>query len=137
VDQWSSGLKKLRQRFAGETGPFPKRLVEMAERLFDELLSSSSSCVLLHGDLHHLNVLKSQDGWKAIDPKGVAGEPAYEVCALLLNPISRHSNDGQIQRRRGKRPALWSALSSASFTQGEMLGQAHSSVKLPCACATV
>jgi streptomycin 6-kinase len=100
VEQWASGLKRLRQRFAGETGPFPKRLVEMAESHFDELLSSSSSPVLLHGDLHHLNILKSQDTWKAIDPKGVAGEPSYEVCALMLNPISRHSNDGRIQRRR-------------------------------------
>jgi len=100
VEQWASGLKRLRQRFAGETGPFPKRLVEMAERHFGELLSSSSSTVLLHGDLHHLNILKSQDAWKAIDPKGVAGEPSYEICALMLNPGSRHSNDGQIQRRR-------------------------------------
>jgi len=100
VELWASGLKRLRQRFAGETGPFPKRLVEMAERHFDELLSSSSSSVLLHGDLHHLNILKSQDTWKAIDPKGVAGEPSYEICALMLNPISRHSNDGRIQRRR-------------------------------------
>jgi streptomycin 6-kinase len=100
VEKWASGFKRLRQRFAGETGPFPKRLVEMAERNFDELLSSASSSVLLHGDLHHLNILKSLDAWKAIDPKGVAGEPAYEVCALLLNPISRHSNDGQVQRRR-------------------------------------
>jgi streptomycin 6-kinase len=41
VEQRASGLKKLRQRFAGETGPFPKRLVEMAERHFDELLSTS------------------------------------------------------------------------------------------------
>ena len=75
VEQWASGLMRLRQRFAGETGPFPKRLVEIAERLFDELLSSSSAPVLLHGDLHHLNILKSQDTWKAIDPKGVAENP--------------------------------------------------------------
>ena len=100
VEQWASGLKRLRQRFAGETGPFPKRLVEMAERRFDELLSSSSLPVLLHGDLHHLNILKSQNDWKAIDPKGVAGEPSYEICALMLNPTSRHSNDRRIQRRR-------------------------------------
>jgi streptomycin 6-kinase len=74
--------------------------VEKAERHFDELLSSSASNVLLHGDLHHLNILKSPDAWKAIDPKGVAGEPSYDICALLLNPISRHSNDGRIQQRR-------------------------------------
>jgi streptomycin 6-kinase len=100
VEQWASGLKRLRRRFAGRTGPFPERLVEMAERRFDELLFSSSSPVLLHGDLHHLNILKSKDAWEAIDPKGVAGEPSYEICALMLNPTSRHSNDRQIQRRR-------------------------------------
>jgi streptomycin 6-kinase len=100
VEQWALGLERLRQRFDGETGPFPKRLVEKAERHFDELLSSSASNVLLHGDLHHLNILKSPDAWKAIDPKGVAGEPSYDICALLLNPISRHSNDGRIQQRR-------------------------------------
>lgn len=100
VGQWASGLKKLRKRFAGGTGPFPKRLVEMAERLFDELLSSASAPVLLHGDLHHMNILKSQDIWKAIDPKGVAGEPCYDVCALLLNPNLRFSTDVQLQRRR-------------------------------------
>jgi len=100
VGQWPSGLKRLRERFDGGTGPFPKRLVEMAECLFDELLSSASTPVLLHGDLHHMNILKSQDTWKAIDPKGVAGEPCYDVCALLLNPNVRFSTDVQIQRRR-------------------------------------
>jgi streptomycin 6-kinase len=72
----------------------------MAERRFDELLSSSSSSVLLHGDLHHLNILKAQNDWKAIDPKGVAGEPSYDICALMLNPTSRHSNDRELQQRR-------------------------------------
>ncbi len=100
VEKWAAGLKKLRQRFAGGTGPFPKRMVEMAERNFDELLSSAATTVLLHGDLHHMNILRSPDDWTAIDPKGVAGEPAYEVCAFMLNPNSRLSTDAQIQRRR-------------------------------------
>jgi len=100
VEQWAAGLTKLRLRFAGGTGPFPKRLVELAERLFQELLSSASTTVLLHGDLHHMNILMSRDAWTAIDPKGVAGEPSYEVCALMLNPNPRLSTDIQIQRRR-------------------------------------
>jgi streptomycin 6-kinase len=65
----------------------------------EALLPSASTPVLLHGDLHHLNILKSENDWKAIDPK-VAGEPSYEICALMLNPTSRHSNDRQVQRRR-------------------------------------
>jgi streptomycin 6-kinase len=42
--------------------------------------------VVLHGDLHHFNVLRSGEGWLAIDPKGVVGERAYEPGALLRNP---------------------------------------------------
>lgn len=33
--------------------------------------------------------MRSARGWLAIDPKGVIGEPAYEVGALLRNPIPR------------------------------------------------
>ncbi|HUV32216.1 MAG TPA: aminoglycoside phosphotransferase family protein [Devosiaceae bacterium] len=40
----------------------------------------------LHGDLHHHNVLKSARGWLAIDPKGLIGDPAYEVAPVFLNP---------------------------------------------------
>ena len=45
---------------------------------------------LLHGDLHHDNVLfDAQRGWFAVDPKGVIGELEYEVGAALRNPIER------------------------------------------------
>ena len=43
--------------------------------------------MLLHGDLHHFNVLEdAKRGWVAIDPKGVVGELEYEVGAILRNP---------------------------------------------------
>ncbi|MAT97129.1 MAG: aminoglycoside/hydroxyurea antibiotic resistance kinase [Anaerolineaceae bacterium] len=86
VADWAAGLAELRQEFGGGTGPFNKKLVETAESIFTDLLSSSGDPVLLHGDLHHYNILSAGDGWKMIDPKGVAGEPAYEVGALLRNP---------------------------------------------------
>jgi streptomycin 6-kinase len=42
----------------------------------------------LHGDLHHGNILASARAtWLAIDPQGVVAEPAYEVGALLRNPM--------------------------------------------------
>ena len=45
--------------------------------------------MLLHGDLHHDNILSAErQPWLAIDPKGIVGEPAYEVGALLRNPWS-------------------------------------------------
>lgn len=48
-----------------------------------------SSTVLLHGDLHHGNILAgTRKKWIAIDPKGVIGEPEYDVGAFLRNPMS-------------------------------------------------
>jgi streptomycin 6-kinase len=88
VAKWAKGLERLRQHYQGGTGPFPTYLVEAAERLFDDLIASMAEPVLLHGDLHHENILAAgRQPWLAIDPKGLAGEPAYEVGALLRNPI--------------------------------------------------
>jgi streptomycin 6-kinase len=83
----------MRERFGGGTGPFPPKLVDEAETLFAELLDSSAAPVLLHGDLHHSNVLAAaREPWLAIDPKGLVGEPAYEVGALLRNPLPQLFN---------------------------------------------
>jgi streptomycin 6-kinase len=88
VAEWAQGLRRLRDRFDGKTGPFPRSLVERAEASFRELLASMSEPTLLHGDLHHWNILSAErEPWLAIDPKGVIGEPAYEVGAWLRNPF--------------------------------------------------
>lgn len=88
VGRWAAGFQRLRGRFGGGTGPLPERRVRQAEQIFADLLASSGEPALLHGDLHHDNILDAGDGsWRAIDPKGVVGEPAYEVGALLRNPL--------------------------------------------------
>ena len=51
------------------------------------LISSASEEVLLHGDLHHWNILSAdREPWLALDPQGVIGEQEYEVGAWLRNP---------------------------------------------------
>ena len=88
VSDWAKGFQRLRSEFEGATGPFPEDLVFKAERVFQDLLGSMSDPVLLHGDLHHWNILSAErEPWLAIDPKGVVGEPAYEVGAWLRNPF--------------------------------------------------
>ncbi len=42
---------------------------------------------LVHGDFHHHNVLRSERGWLAIDPKPMLGEPEYDVPPFLWNPL--------------------------------------------------
>jgi streptomycin 6-kinase len=86
LSEWFDGLKGLRVRFEGGTGPFPEKLVARVESLIPELFAASNPPVLLHGDFHHFNVLSSERGWLVIDPKGVIGPPEYEVGPLLINP---------------------------------------------------
>ena len=104
VADWAAGLAKLRPHFGGTTGPFPARLVEEAEALFAALLASQAPPVLLHGDLHHENILRAtRRPWLALDPKGIVGEPAYEVGALLRNPLPQllaWPQPGRVMARR-------------------------------------
>ena len=84
----------------------PAPLVERAEALFAELLVSQAEPVLLHGDLHHYNVLAAgRRPWLAIDPKGVVGELAYDTGALLRNPVEllRTARPGKTLERRRDR----------------------------------
>lgn len=67
---------------------FARSLVDKARQFAYELHQDSGDTVLLHGDLHHYNILSSgRQPWLAIDPKGVIGEREYEIGALLRNPI--------------------------------------------------
>ena len=88
VADWGKGFHRLRARFRGGTGPLPPRLVGRAEYLYAELSASAGPVVLLHGDLHHWNILAAERApWLALDPQGVVGEPTYETGALLRNPF--------------------------------------------------
>jgi streptomycin 6-kinase len=58
----------------------------IALKLFDR----PSAQIPLHGDLHHDNILSSDRGWLAIDPKGLLGDPAYEVANVFINPAGAH-----------------------------------------------
>ena len=65
----------------------PLPYLEKARTLKDKLLKEPCKVKLLHGDLHHYNILANEKGWLAIDPQGVVGEPAYEVALFIRNPI--------------------------------------------------
>lgn len=104
VAEWAQGLQEHRARFAGDVGPLPKALFEEAEAYFRDLLAAHEPPMLLHGDLHHFNILRAQrQPWLAIDPKGLVGDPAYEVGAFLYNPAplfgSRPDMDRVLERR--------------------------------------
>ncbi len=71
----------------GHDDPLPRHLVIRAAGLFDELCASAPDRHVLHGDLHHDNVLRARrERWLAIDPHGVVGDRGYDCGAMLYNP---------------------------------------------------
>lgn len=86
----SSGLpplERIGKAFEAPADPrLPRKVVDAARGVFAELIADPIAPVVLHGDLHHLNVLKAGEGWRAIDPHGWVGDPAFEAAALLANP---------------------------------------------------
>jgi streptomycin 6-kinase len=55
-------------------------------RVFEELLRTTSTVVLLATDLHAGNVLRAErEPWLVIDPKPFIGDPAYDATQHLFN----------------------------------------------------
>lgn len=65
----------------------PRRYLDQAAALASELAAEPSpEEALLHTDLHYGNVLAAdRSPWLAIDPKPMAGDPAFEVAPALWN----------------------------------------------------
>lgn len=99
VEEWNEGFGKLRRQFDGATGPLPPAMVEEAERLSAELIGSATEHALLHGDLHHGNILSARrEPWLAIDPKGRVGDPAYDTSTLFYNALPEVLDDAELGR---------------------------------------
>jgi len=124
-------------------------LLNEARELYQSLATSQKTTMLLHGDLHHYNVLfDSSRGWVAIDPKGVVGEVEYEVGAMLRNPteqVDLFASTSTIERRLERlasilhldydRALAWAfaqAVLSAiwDIEDGYQLGPDHHTLKL-------
>ncbi|HET6222565.1 MAG TPA: aminoglycoside phosphotransferase family protein, partial [Dongiaceae bacterium] len=63
------------------------RLLAQANSVAQALLADPHDVVVLHGDIHHGNVLDGGErGWLAIDPKGLLGERTFDFVNILRNP---------------------------------------------------
>lgn len=107
--RWFRAFERLRQNFDSASGPFPVRLAARAEQTFLELNATAGREVLLHGDLHHMNVLSSaRGGWLAIDPKGICGDPGYEVGPFMLNRLPDEATDDALRETFRRRLSIFS-----------------------------
>ena len=82
INDWLQGLHRA-QKIESK---IPKDLIKHAITISKELLSSLGELVLLHGDLHHDNILSAaRSPYLIIDPKGIIGElRGFDGKGLLM-----------------------------------------------------
>ncbi|MCO7574019.1 3'-kinase [Pseudomonas chlororaphis] len=79
LDHWFKDLREA----AHQRGGLLLNSLAMAE----QLLAAPRDPVVLHGDVHHDNVLDfGEGGWRVIDPKRVYGERTFDFANLICNP---------------------------------------------------
>ncbi|MGH6950376.1 MAG: aminoglycoside phosphotransferase family protein [Vitreimonas sp.] len=95
-------LVHLRQWFrclesAARNGGVLARAFVAAQRL----LAEPAEAIVLHGDIHHGNILYDKArGWLAIDPKGLLGDRAFDYANIFCNPdFAVATAPGRLQRQ--------------------------------------
>lgn len=77
--QWFESLRLAAERHGGR--------YSLCLTTAEALLAEPQDVVVLHGDIHHDNILDfGPRGWLAIDPKRVTGERGYDYANLICNP---------------------------------------------------
>jgi streptomycin 6-kinase len=79
---------RFSELFKAALCPGADPIVCLGAKVARELLDAPLNNCVLHGDLHHENVLQSSErGWLAIDAKGLLGETTYDGAMAVLNPM--------------------------------------------------
>ncbi|MFB4301459.1 aminoglycoside phosphotransferase family protein [Actinomadura sp. NTSP31] len=84
ADAWEEQLWRDARELAHG---LPRRVLDAAAATVREL-GRVQPDTLVHGDLHPRNILRAdREPWLAVDPKGCAGDPAYDGGALLKSLV--------------------------------------------------
>ncbi|NBF11462.1 aminoglycoside phosphotransferase family protein [Pseudomonas sp. Fl4BN1] len=138
LDHWFKDLHEAARQQGG--------LFLESQAVAEQLLAAPQDEVVLHGDVHHDNLLDfGQRGWQVIDPKRVRGERGFDFANLICNPQLPSATDparftrqvqiiakaADLQPRRLVQWVLaFSGLSAAWFLQDQHPPGAHHQLKL-------
>ncbi|WP_171681561.1 aminoglycoside phosphotransferase family protein [Paenibacillus planticolens] len=103
MKQHFAAIERYRDRFTDMNvdGPLPPSWVENAEECLEYLIATTSENFLLHGDLHHDNILRQgEEKWAVIDPKGIVGDIHFDTIQYLLNYENRGGDCELVLRDR-------------------------------------
>ncbi len=100
ISEHFSAIARYQQMRVATGGPLPLWWVDRAADYLTNLASSNGETELLHGDLHHDNILHDGGEWVVIDPKGIIGDPHFDVIQYLLNYPGRGGDPEAVLARR-------------------------------------
>ncbi|GGI46950.1 3'-kinase [Paenibacillus marchantiophytorum] len=103
MKQHFAAIERYRKRFDDMSiaAPLPESWVENAEECLEYLITTTPENFLLHGDLHHDNILRQdEEKWAVIDPKGIIGDIHFDTIQYLLNYEDRGGDCEQVLRGR-------------------------------------
>ncbi|MDC5698307.1 aminoglycoside phosphotransferase family protein [Intrasporangium calvum] len=105
IPQLTDYAARQAHELAAAPAVIPRRYLDQAAALARELVARPPAEErLLHTDLHYGNVLAARRApWLAIDPKPMAGDPAFEVAPALWNRADELGTGSQVRwslRRR-------------------------------------
>ncbi|QHW30931.1 phosphotransferase [Paenibacillus rhizovicinus] len=103
IKEHFAAIERYRERYSVQEAqaPLPESWVENAEECLAYLIASTEHNVLLHGDLHHYNILRQGDeDWAVIDPKGIIGDIHFDTIQYMLNYEDRGGTCEEVLERR-------------------------------------
>ena len=104
VESWLENMRRRAPGILPRDPGFPAAWIDRVLAMAAELLGSAAPPTLLHGDLHHGNILAAaREPWLAIDPKGVVGPPVWETGPLLINRLPPAAEAGALRRVLARR----------------------------------
>ncbi len=108
--RWVERAFRLTRTEWDPQGLMPRDLIDSAEKAFTAIEQNTHGDVVLHGDLHHENILlDDQTGWTAIDPKGVIGAPCLELGRFIQNQLPDGSQPERREAMVRERVTIFSA----------------------------
>ncbi|MFQ6575989.1 aminoglycoside phosphotransferase family protein [Pseudomonas sp. UM16] len=135
---WFKGLRRAAQLHGG--------IYQHCSQIAEQLLAAPWEESVLHGDIHHGNVLDfGPRGWLAIDPKGLYGERTFDYANLFCNPSPHIATDyqhfsqrleivcalaGLPRQRLLQWIVAWCGLSAAWFQEDDMQEGVEQRLKL-------
>ncbi len=92
-------LESLPREWEQAGRPFERGLVDAAQHAIDDLAPTQGDQVLLHQDLHALNVLSAErEPWLVIDPKPLVGEREFGIAPIVRGGELRHGRAEVLHR---------------------------------------